>query len=96
MTNTNTKKKLDAKTSRISSGMNHTTRSQLKKIQKVDTSKYIEQVPMGELYVRLKGIWVEKGKYCYICGSLLGFDEEVLDKHRYVCAGQKNIGSLDD
>lgn len=84
---------IDAKAYRVSQGLNNTTRSQLKKIQKADTNRNIEQVPMGELYVRYKGKWIDKGKFCYICNDLLGFDKEVLDKHRYICVPiNKNTG----
>lgn len=90
------KKKLEAKTSRISNGMNNTTRSQLKKIKKADTTRKLEQVPMGELYVRLRGVWIHKGKYCYICNDLLGFDKEVILKHRYICVAINKFIGEDD
>jgi len=68
----------------ISSGVNSSNLSQLKKISQVDTSVDIPQVPMVDLYMRIKGTWQHKGKSCSKCGKMMTHPT-VIDKHRYIC-----------
>lgn len=70
-------------------GINHSTKSQLKKISQAETQikknkVKREQVPLVDLYMRVDGEWVHKGKSCGYCQILMN-DKVVIDKHRYVC-----------
>lgn len=72
----------------ITSGINASTASQLKKINKIKKPKIeLPQVPLCDLYMRVDGIWVHKGKTCGLCGLLIN-NPIVIDKHRYVCKGK--------
>lgn len=73
------------KSQALAIGINNSSKSQLKKIQKADTSKNIPQVPLGDLYYRSQKHWVHKGKFCYLCDQPLSHDPIIIDKHRYVC-----------
>ena len=82
------KNTLDKKSKYMMTGLNHSTSSQLKRLKNLDTSVELPQVPLGNLYFYDKKTWTDKGKFCYSCSKLLGFNEVVIDKHRYICKGR--------
>lgn len=75
---------LERKSIGITSGINTSNASQLKQISRVDTSIDIPQVPLVDLYMRVKGVWHHKGKTCGKCGKMMTHPT-VIDKHRYIC-----------
>lgn len=78
------KSPLERKAIGITHSVNQSNVTQLKKISKVKITKEIPQVPLIDLYMRVKGVWQHKGKTCGHCGLLIN-NPEVIDKHRYVC-----------
>lgn len=77
----------------ITSGINASTVSQLKKISKIKKPKVeLPQVPLCDLYMRVDGAWVHKGKSCQLCKLLIN-NPIVIDKHRYVCKVLNNKDS---
>lgn len=86
MTKPKTQKKslLERKSQFMTQGVNTSNLSQLKRINKADTTKQIPQVPLIDLYMRVKKVWQFKGKSCGLCGSMMT-DPVVIDKHRYIC-----------
>lgn len=75
---------LQRKSLGITSGINASNLSQLKKIEKVKITKELPQVPLCDLYMRVDKSWVHKGKSCRLCGLLIN-NPIVIDKHRYIC-----------
>lgn len=76
--------KINAQNSAITNGVHQSNVSQLKKISKVKITVELPQVPLIDLYMRVKGVWQHKGKSCGHCGVLIN-DPVVIDKHRYIC-----------
>lgn len=68
----------------ITSGINASTSTQLKKINKTKIVNELPQVPLSNFYMRVDGIWENKGLACGLCGKLMNH-ETVIDKHRYIC-----------
>lgn len=83
---------LERKANGITSSVNQSNVNQLKKISKVTITKELPQVPLIDLYMRVKGVWHHKGKTCGNCGLLIN-NPIVIDKHRYVC---KNINKKEE
>ena len=75
---------IQLKSQGLSSGINTSNKTQLRKIEKVDTSRKLEQVPLSNLYMRLDGVWIHKGLTCRLCGRVMSHPT-VIDKHRYIC-----------
>jgi len=75
---------LERKSIGMTSGINASNATQLKQISQIDTSIDIPQVPMVDLYMRMKGVWHHKGKSCSKCGKMMTHPT-VIDKHRYIC-----------
>ena len=86
---------LERKAIGITSSVNQSNVTQLKKINKVKIDKELPQVPLVDLYMRVKGVWQHKGKTCGYCNLLIN-DPVVIDKHRYVCKSiNKSRGTID-
>ena len=81
---------LQRKSSSVSQGINQSTKSQLKKISKIKITKKIPQVPLGNLYMRVDNVWINKGQFCRLCGILIN-DTIVIDKHRYICESLNKV-----
>ena len=71
----------------MTSGINASNASQLKKIEKIKIKNTLPQVPLVELYMRVDGVWIHKGKSCGICHILMN-NPIVIEKHRYICKGK--------
>lgn len=65
-------------------GVNASNKAQLRKIQKLEITKEIPQVPLSKFYMYMNGSWQYKGVACRLCENLLTNDT-VIDKHRYIC-----------
>lgn len=89
------KTQLERKAIGISQGVNQSNVAQLKKISQVKITKELPQVPLVDLYMRVKGKWQHKGKTCGDCGVLIN-DPVVIDKHRYVCKAINKKRGIDD
>lgn len=76
---------LEKKKSVLNVALNASSKAQLKRIEKANTSIVREQVPLGDLYMRVDKKWINKGKFCRLCSQPLAFNDIVIDKHRYVC-----------
>jgi hypothetical protein len=72
------------KSGSMTGGVHHSDKSQLKKIAKIRHKPKIPQVPIGKLYMRVKGVWVFKGTFCRLCNVTMN-DQTVIDNHRYIC-----------
>ena len=72
----------------MTSGINASNASQLKKIEKIKIKNTLPQVPLVDLYMRVDGKWLHKGKSCGICNILINHPI-VVEKHRYICKGRK-------
>ena len=88
---------IQRKSRSMSGGVNVADKSQLKKLAKLVDRPDIPRVPIGKLYMRLKGTWVYKGTFCRLCSSTMN-DSYVIDNHHYICEvnKQKQHKSLDD
>ena len=75
---------IQRKSRSMSGGVNSSDKSQLKKIAKIRHKPKIPQVPLGELYMRVKGVWIFKGTFCRLCKVTMR-DQTVIDNHRYIC-----------
>ena len=69
-------------------GINSSTKAQLKRIEKLEITEELEQVPLSEVYVYLKKQWQFKGMSCRLCDTLMT-DTRVIEKHRYICTVNK-------
>jgi len=78
------KSSLERKITSTLGGMNCTKVAQLKKLEKLQNKKKLPQVPLCNFYARTKGVWVDKGLSCRLCGVLLS-NVEIIEKHRYIC-----------
>lgn len=87
----------EAKLGCVTSGINSTTKAQLKKIQSGDLDTSLPTVNYSDLYMFVKNQWVHKGKSCMLCDKVMN-DPLVLEKHHYICEvnKQKQRKSLDD
>jgi formamidopyrimidine-DNA glycosylase len=66
------------------SGFHTQNRHQLRILEKIKITKEIPQVPLSDLYMYAKQVWVYKGKTCRLCGIIMDHPT-VIDKHRYIC-----------
>lgn len=78
------KSSLERKITSTLVGMKCSTTAQLKKLEKVKIKKKLPQVPVSNFYARTKGVWVDKGLSCRLCGVLLS-NNQIIEKHRYIC-----------
>lgn len=65
-------------------GINSSTATQSRKIDKLVITVKKPVVPTSEFYVYLNGKWQHKGKTCRFCGLILG-TQKVQDNHQYIC-----------
>lgn len=72
----------------MTSGINSSNKAQLKQIEKIKIKVELPQVPLVDLYMRVDGVWIYKGKSCGICHILMN-NPIVIEKHRYICKGRK-------
>lgn len=69
-------------------GANSTNKAQLKRIEKLEITEEIDQVPLSEVYVYLNKKWQYKGMSCRLCDTILT-NPTVIEKHRYICEVNK-------
>ena len=70
---------------RTNSGINNSTKAQLKKIQNANLDTTLPPVIYSDLYMYARNEWIHKGKSCMLCSKVMN-DPIVLENHRYVCA----------
>jgi hypothetical protein len=84
MSSISAKKQYQQKLKAKLGGLNSSNMAQLRKIQKLEITKEIPQVPLSKFYMYINGKWQYKGVGCRLCQLLLT-NETVIDKHRYIC-----------
>ena len=73
---------------RTNSGINNSTKAQLKKIQNEKLDMSLPPVNYSDLYMYAKNEWTHKGKSCMLCSKVMN-DPIVLENHHYVCIVNK-------
>lgn len=68
----------------VISSVNSSTKSQLKKLNKVKIDKSLPRVNYADIYFYSNKKWNLKGKGCMLCNTIMN-DPYVLDNHHYVC-----------
>jgi hypothetical protein len=77
-----------SKIGQINSGINSTTKAQLKKIQSANLDTTLPPVQYSDVYMYVKKSWTYKGKSCMLCSKVMN-DPIVLENHHYVCIVNK-------
>ena len=72
----------------MTGGVNHSDKSQLKKINNLTHKPDVSNTPKGKLYMRVKGVWVFKGTFCMRCHTTM-VNQIVIDNHHYICNHNK-------
>lgn len=73
---------------RTNSGINNSTKAQLKKIQSGNLDTNLPTVNYSDLYMFVNNQWIHKGKSCMLCSKVMN-DPFVLENHHYVCIVNK-------
>lgn len=68
----------------ITTGINNSTKAQLKKIQNLELDKSLPTVKYSDIYMYSKQKWSYKGKCCMLCDKVMN-DPIVIENHHYVC-----------
>lgn len=80
----------EQKVKMMAAALYNTSGRQYREIQNAKKKNNTPDIPTGTLYMVVNRKWVDKGTYCRSCNTNLGFDQYLIDNHKYICKSINN------